>query len=130
MTDSESAAVLKDLRSREPLFHHRVFVHDAASFDSTTSPDFWEMGASGQTYSRDYVLSMLRERWRVEAADTFALEGWTIPDEQVRPLGINVFLFTYRLEQGSLSTRRATVWDRSSGEGQVIYHQGTVIAES
>lgn len=54
--------VLAELMAREPLFHHREIVHSAETFDAETADDFWEVGASGQVYSRDDVRSVILQR--------------------------------------------------------------------
>jgi hypothetical protein len=64
-TSPELIQILDELRQLEPLFHTG---HDA---EHIAAPTFWEVGASGRRYSRQYVLDVLRER----AADP-GHDGW------------------------------------------------------
>jgi len=56
--DSGLEQVLEELRSREPIFHTERFGRSAEEFERSTAPDFWEVGASGRRYSRDFILGM------------------------------------------------------------------------
>jgi hypothetical protein len=116
-TPAELAAVLDELRALEPLFHTG---HDA---ERIAAPTFWEVGASGNRYSRDYVLAVLRDR----AAEP-APADWHAQDFHVAPAGTDHYLLTYTLHQAERVTRRLTVWRRTGGQWQAIYHQGTVVA--
>jgi hypothetical protein len=40
------------------------------------------------------------------------------------------YLLTYTLRQPGRVTRRATLWRRTGGGWQAIYHQGTVVQEA
>lgn len=82
-----------------------------------TVPDFWEVGASGRRYSRDYVLAELERRW--ETADFHG-----------RRLSHEVYLLTYTLFQGKRQTRRATIWQRTVAGWKILFHQGTIVQES
>lgn len=108
--------ILDELRQFEPLFHTG---HDA---DRIAAATFWEVGASGRRYSRDYVLDVLRQR----AADPMS-EEWVADDFDIAPAGIDHYLLTYTLRQPGRVTRRLTVWQRTGGQWQAIYHQGTVV---
>jgi len=49
-TDPELLGVLEELIKREPIFHRPEFGTTRADFENMTSPDFWEIGASGRRY--------------------------------------------------------------------------------
>ena len=115
-TPPELMPVLDELRTLEPLFHAG---HDAERIAAAT---FWEVGASGNRYSRQYVLDVLRER----AADLPA--DWHADDFYVAPAGNGHYLLTYTLRQPGRVTRRLTVWRRTGEQWEAIYHQGTVVA--
>jgi hypothetical protein len=108
--------VLAELRLLEPLFHTG---HDA---ESVAAPTFWEVGASGRRYGRDYVLGVLRERAAEPEPD-----DWRAEDFHLAPAGADHYLLTYTLHQPGRVTRRLTVWRRSGGQWQAIYHQGTIV---
>ena len=116
--------VLAELIAREPIFHHRELVHDRESFERETAPDFWEVGASGRRYSREFVWETLAERFQSAETATFELS-----DAQVREIAPQTYLLTYTLGDGSRLTRRLTVWQGSAGAGwKIFFHQGTVVA--
>jgi hypothetical protein len=123
MNDDEFAAVLADLQEREPLFHRGQL--SRAQFEALTAPDFWEVGASGARYEREYVWSVLEER--NAAGGLIADDHWRTDGQRVRPLSADVFLLTYRLQQADRLSSRMTIWDRTGGTWKAIYHQGTLI---
>ena len=62
VTDPTLMEVLDELRAMEPLFHRRELGTARSHFEAMTTDDFWEVGASGRAYSREYVLEILEER--------------------------------------------------------------------
>jgi|SRR6185437_12108361 len=71
--DSQLRGVLEELRNREPIFHTDRFGKSLEDFERGTAPDFWEVGASGRRYTRDFILGM-RKREAMVDADAV---GWT-----------------------------------------------------
>ncbi len=61
-TAPQLLAVLEELKRREPIFHHPEFGTTRADYESMTDANFWEVGASGRRYSREYVLDTLQNR--------------------------------------------------------------------
>jgi hypothetical protein len=122
--DPDLLALLDELRSFEPIFHNKRFGASAADFTRMTAPDFWEVGASGQRYSREFILEEFSLHPPVQADEA----GWKCSDFGVRRLGPDTYLLTYMLDQAGRPTRRSTIWRRTSDGWQVLYHQGTVIA--
>ena len=123
-TDSKLLPVLEELKSREPIFHTQEFGTTRADFENATAPEYWETGASGRRYSRDFILSELEKRPPVDAATA----GWECHDHALRQLGENVFLLTYTLRQLERITRRVTIWERAEEGWRILYHQGTIAA--
>jgi hypothetical protein len=117
--------VLRELRSREPLFHHPELGTTRRDFEATTTEDFWEIGASGRRYSREYVLSVLADR----QAGSDPIDVWSTTDFHCRQLARDVYLLTYTLFQGDRTTRRSTIWERTSNGWQAVFHQGTVVED-
>ena len=120
MTDDDDAVVLAQLVDREPLFHRTELGTSREAFEAMTAPDFWEVGASGAVYDREFVWATLETRYAAGEPDE-----WETSEFTLRRLGPEVFLLTYVLHQGSRVTRRATVWERSGAGWPVMYHQGT-----
>ena len=115
--------VLEELRSREPIFHTERFGRRLEEFERSTAPDFWEVGASGRRYSRDFILGM-RSREALVDADA---AGWKASGFGLRRLGPDCFLLTYTLDQQGRMSRRATVWERAVDGWRILYHQGTIV---
>ena len=125
-SDSEIAAVLEELRAREPIFHRPEFGTTRADFERMTVEDYWEIGASGRRYSRAFVLDELERRHATPHTDL-----WETSDFDCRKLADDVYLLTYTLLQDNVRrTRRATVWQRTAGGWKIVYHQGTIIQDS
>jgi hypothetical protein len=84
--------------------------------------DFWEVGASGRRYGRDYVLAELQKRYAGEYADK-----WETQDFHCRKLADDVYLLTYTLFQGERRSRRSTIWQHAPSGWKIVFHQGTVV---
>jgi hypothetical protein len=118
----ESTLVFQELRAREPIFHHPEFGTTRRDYENMIDARFWEIGASGRRYSREFVLQTLENRARDPGEDP-----WLIRDFQCREIGAENFLVTYTLAQGARITRRATLWRRSAAGWKALYHQGTLV---
>jgi hypothetical protein len=125
VTRPEQRAVLEELMSREPIFHRPELLTSQAALESMTVADFWEVGASGRRYSRDYVLETVAER----LTDAGFEDRWQSEDFHCRELCADVYLLTYTLKQRGRVTRRATIWQRHGRGWQAVFHQGTLVRE-
>jgi hypothetical protein len=124
--DSELAAVLEELRAREPIFHRPEFGTARADFEAMVVDDFWEVGASGRCYSKEFVLDELERRLSAPHTDV-----WETRDFDCRRLAVDVYLLTYTLLQDQVRlTRRATIWQRVPQGWKIVYHQGTIIQDA
>lgn len=124
VTEARLLPILDQLRDREPIFHRPQFGTTRADFEAMTEPDFWEVGASGRRYSRQYVLDVLEERHRQPVE-----EDWQTSDFHCREIAVDNYLLTYTLRQGARITRRATLWRHTAQGWKIVYHQGTLVAE-
>lgn len=124
-TSAELAGVLEELKAREPIFHRAEWGTTRADFERMTVEDFWEVGASGKRYRREWVLDELERRYAAPHEDDLEALGF-----HCRRLGEDVYLLTYTLRQPEERwTRRATVWRRTAKGWEIVYHQGTVIQD-
>jgi hypothetical protein len=117
-TPPELQSILDDLRRREPLLHKPEFPDHAAQL----ADSFWEVGASGNRYSREYVLHIVTSHEDDTAAST-----WTSEGHHCRQLSPDTYLFTYTLHQGHRITRRTTIWQKNDAGWKALYHQGTIV---
>jgi len=122
--DADLISVFEELRRREPIFHTAEFGTTRADFERATAPEYWEVGASGRRYSREFILRTLQQTPPVEAASA----GWQSYDYGLRRLGHDTFLFTYTLRQAERLTRRATIWQATPDGWRILYHQGTIVS--
>jgi hypothetical protein len=115
-------AVLEELKRREPIFHRPELGTTRADFENMTDPAFWEVGASGRRYSREFILDTLENRVLQGYEDV-----WETLDFHCLEIAPENYLVTYTLLQGARVTRRATLWRRTSSGWKILYHQGTVV---
>jgi hypothetical protein len=127
VTEPAHAEILKQLMQREPIFHRPEFGTTRADLENITTQDFWEVGASGRRYNRNYVLDMLEERFRQDQSG----DVWETGDFYCRHLGADAYLLTYTLLQhGIRKTRRSTIWQQTSEGWKIVYHQGTIVEDA
>src|SRR5689334_12294129 len=62
VTAEKDLGARDELLRREPLFHRPELGTTRPDFERMTAPTFWEVGASGRRYSREYVLGILEDR--------------------------------------------------------------------
>ena len=123
LTDPKLADVLAELQKREPVFHRPEFGTGRRDFENIADANFWEVGASGRRYSRDYVIDTLVTRHSSPHRDE-----WRATDFHCVELGPRTYLVTYTLRHGAARiTRRASVWRQSHEGWKILYHQGTVV---
>ena len=121
-TSSDLAGIQQELCDREPIFHRPEHGTTRAAFEAMTAEDFWEVGASGRRYSREYVLDALERRYSEPHED-----DWQTEDFHCQEIAPDNYLLTYTLRQGPRVTRRATLWRRAPQGWVIVYHQGTVV---
>jgi hypothetical protein len=126
-TDPRLDGVLAELAGREPIFHRLELGTRRADFEAQTATDFWEVGASGRVYDREFVWATLAERYADPAYA--ANDAWDTSDFACREVAPEMYLLTYVLRQGERVTRRLTVWQGATGRWRIVYHQGTVVAD-
>ena len=119
---------LDELLRREPLFHRREVMNDRAAFEAQIADDYWEVGASGRRYSREFVWSVLEQRFEGSAPDDYESQRWSMFDAHLREIAPRNYLLTYTLAQGERITRRLTVWQQQPDSGwKAVFHQGTIV---
>jgi hypothetical protein len=124
-TDPALLAILEELKRREPIFHRSEFGTTRAAFEAMMHADFWEIGASGRRYSREYVLDELEKRHQHPHKDV-----WETSEFHCRRLAPDLFLLTYTLIQDEIrKTRRLTIWQHTQTGWKIVFHQGTVVED-
>lgn len=125
-TAPELKEILAELSQLEPIFHWPPEAMTLESLERMTTADFWEVGASGRRYARDFVFKVLEER-------RTAPQGieWKITDLYCRKLSGEVYLLTYTLLQDNARlTRRSTIWEKSCEGWKIVFHQGTIVQDA
>ena len=123
--DPELLPILEELQRREPIFHTKEFGTTIEEFERTVAPAYWEVGATGRRYSREFILQTFQAIPPIAAA-----EEWDCRDFGLLQLGPDTYLLTYTLNQWDRLTRRATVWQRAADCWRVLYHQGTAVSHN
>jgi len=123
MKDESESEIVAELRRRELIFHQPETGTARAELAEATDEAFWEVGASGRIYEREFVLDELERRAHLPR------EKWEASDFACRKIASDSYLLTYTLAQGFRITRRATIWQRTGSGWKIMYHQGTVVAE-
>lgn len=121
MEANDDAEVVSQLRALEPIFHHEGLGSGREVFEAIMSPDYWEVGASGRVYGREFVIETLIQRYSAPHDDP-----WLISDFEVRGIADDLYLVTYELDQAGRRSRRSTIWRRSIDGWFAVYHQGTL----
>lgn len=117
--------ILEELKLREPIFHHpEKFGKSKQDIENQMCDDFWEVGASGNVYTKNDVIATLLERYNNKDYQDI----WEAKDFEVREISKHSYLLTYTLIQNkSRVTKRSTIWKNINGAWKIFYHQGTVI---
>lgn len=122
-TNPTLIAVMEELIEREPIFHRLEFGTSRSDLENMTDDEFWEVGASGQIYNREYVIETLLERYKNPSVDI-----WETKDFHCIEVAPDNYLLTYTLIQNNERvTRRATLWQKCNDSWKIIYHQGTIV---
>jgi hypothetical protein len=123
VTPAELASVREELIQREPIFHRPELGTTRADFERMTADDFWEIGASGRRYSRTFILDELQKRYADPQEEHLVASGF-----YCRQLAADTYLLTYNLLQPpDRTTRRTTIWQRTSEGWKIVFHQGTLV---
>ena len=117
--------ILDELKSREPIFHHpEKFGKTKEDISKQICDEFWEVGASGNVYTKQDVIETLLERYN----DPDYQDIWEAKDFELTKIAPDNYLVTYSLIQDKTrATRRSTLWRKVGGNWKILYHQGTVI---
>ncbi len=117
--------LLDHLRSLEECLLDPVVRANPAAIERLLAPDFVEFGSSGQTYTRDEILSAL-------AAET-APSSRTLTHFRLLASTADWALVTYRITRSNstgaveITSLRSSTWIRREDRWQLLFHQGTPI---
>ena len=117
--------ILDELKSREPIFHHpEKFGKTKEDIENQMCDEFWEVGASGNLYTKQDVIETLLERYN----DTDHQDIWEAKDFELTKIAPDNYLLTYILIQDKTRvTRRSTLWRKKNGDWKILNTCGTVI---
>lgn len=117
--------ILLVLKTLEPLIYAANAGKKREYFEQLLAPEFWEVGASGYRYSREYVLNELEKRQQNPRE-----EAWHTSGHHLQQFNDTDFLMTYTLHQPTRLSRRASFWHRHGEQWLLVYHQGTVVVQA
>ena len=117
--------VLEELKAREPVFHHPDKLgKNEQDIMAQMCDEFWEVGASGNVYTKQDVIETLIDRYN----DPNYKDIWKASNFEITQVAPDNYLLTYVLIQNKTRrTRRSTIWRKVNGQWKILYHQGTVI---
>lgn len=117
--------ILVELQVREPIFHYpEKFGKTKQDIENQMCDEFWEVGASGNVYTKQDVIETLLERYN----DSNYQDIWETKDFALTQIAPDNYLLTYILIQNKTRvTKRSTIWRMVHGGWKILYHQGTVI---
>jgi aminoglycoside 6'-N-acetyltransferase len=117
--------ILDELKSREPIFHHpEKFGKTKEDIERQMCDEFWEVGASGNVYTKQDVIETLLERYN----NPNYQDIWEAKDFAITKIAPDNYLLTYILIQDKTRvTRRSTLWRKKNGDWKILYHQGTIV---
>jgi hypothetical protein len=118
-----SDMILNELRRREPIFHRREYGTARAELEQMTDRSFWEIGASGKVYQRDYVINTMLKRY----AEGPEPHDWPCRDFSILQVGQDTYLVSYTLDEPDRTSKRSTIWRKTRNVWQIVFHQGTVV---
>lgn len=125
LKECDENKILEELKSREPIFHHpEKFGKTKQDIENQMCDEFWEVGASGNVYTKQDVIETLLERYNnPDYQDIWEAKGF-----ELTKISSDNYLLTYILIQDKTRvTRRSTIWRHIHGAWKILYHQGTVI---
>lgn len=124
-SEASTNNILNELKSREPIFHHPdKFGKSEQDILAQMCDEFWEVGASGNVYTKQDVIETLLERYN----DSNYQDVWEAKNFELTKIAPDNYLLTYVLMQNKTRvTRRSTMWRKLEGQWKIIYHQGTLI---
>lgn len=91
---------------------------DAAALDELLHADFIEIGASGRTWTRDAIVAAL-----LADPDPGPLD---VADLDAIVIGPDAVIITYETTRPERRVLRSSLWIRSDGRWQIVFHQGTI----
>lgn len=117
--------ILDELKSREPIFHHHEkFGKTKEDIEKQMCDGFWEVGASGNVYTKQDVIETLLERYN----NPNYQDIWEAKDFVLTKIATDNYLLTYILIQDKTRvSRRSTIWRRVNNDWKILYHQGTLL---
>jgi hypothetical protein len=123
ITDQKYLCIRDELLRLEALLHKPEEGTTRKDLEAMTDGLFWEVGASGNRYSRSFVLDVLVERVKTPNPS----DKWETREAWCNEISVNNFLLTYTLIQGERITRRSSIWRKYENSWKIVYHQGTIV---
>jgi len=125
MSSQEIELIKSELLNLEPLFHHQELGTSKEIFENMITADYWEVGASGKVYTKEFIIQTLIERYSKPYFEEIEIKNFSCQE-----IENNSFFITYELVQNKTRhTRRLTIWKKIESSWKALYHQGTIIEE-
>jgi hypothetical protein len=121
MTAPTDDPLLLTLSTLERRLHDPSVRRDLAEVDRLLAGDFREFGKSGRVYDKAAILALLANQApALIASDDFALT-------LIAP---GAALLTYRSTSSGMTALRSSLWVHRDDRWQMLFHQGTHVAQA
>lgn len=123
---TEDGSIEEHLKKLEQRLLEPETRKSAVELDALLADDFREFVSSGRIYDKAQIIELLRKS---PSADS------SLADFKAVILAPDVALATFSYSRGATSDRpaaksiRSSVWKRSNGRWQLVFHQGTLCGE-
>jgi len=90
-----------------------------------TTPEFWEVGASGRRYSREYVFDNVEKRFAAPHEDV-----WETRDFHCLMIAQIIICSPICFFKALASPAGPPSGGDATARWKIVYHQGTIVADS
>lgn len=121
-TNQKLINILAELEALEISLHFPKRSAVVNDLENMMAASFWEVGASGRCYDKEFVLACLAERAQQQPTAEFS-------DFLCSQIEGNSYLLTYTQKEPKRITRRSAIWQYTDNGWKNLYHQGTPVSE-
>jgi hypothetical protein len=121
---NDNDLILQELVSLEISIMKSAGASDLHMLNNLLSDGFIEFGASGKIYNKQQTIDILEKRDAASVQNNWAADSFIC-----HQITGNVYLLMYSLQRGNELTKRTSIWQKSGGQWQILFHHGTAIKE-
>lgn len=122
--------LIEALKRREPVFQHPEFGITRKDFENLTASEFYGIDSYGRRYSRAQAITTalaMYEDPSYQGIHSWPKGTWEIGKFEWHKLSPNKVLVTYMLLTRNQLTRRTSIWQLSTRNWKILFHQATPV---